>query len=235
MLHAYQQLHTEHLKKFPDANYINVALESAKALLEVLKSDPKSERLKDRQSFYLFERESSETIAKLKKHIDTLNKATPSGVIRHPRAGYENDSGIFSISETSGTKATTVFHLLNEPDTLLLEQAAEEKAKENSTEKSKYIGLPSERKKLMAMTMQHLDETPAVQNAQVRVMVVSGAVGVGKSYYSLQAARAIEDKYKGDQSFQKFHIRLCGCTEFPMTSLEGKIFFCSCHDFCLFR
>jgi tetratricopeptide (TPR) repeat protein len=222
VFHAYQQLHTEHLKKFPNPNYVNVALESAKVLLEVLKNDPQSERLKDKQSTYLFERESTEITAKLKKQIDALNKATPSGVIRHPRAGYENDSGIFSISETCGPKATTVFHLLNEPDTLLLEQAAEEKAKENNTEKSKYIGLPSERKKLMTMTMQHLNETSAAQNAQVRVIVVSGAVGVGKSYYSLQAARAIEDKYKGDQSFQKFHIRLRGCTEFPMTSLEAK-------------
>lgn len=247
VLHAFQQLHTAHLKLHPDAQYEEVILQSARLLLDILKGDPNNERSKDKQNEYLFERETAQTVDLIVNQIKILNDATPKQVVRHPRLKFDSRSGIMSASETCGPKASPVFHLLNDPDLILLEEAADKKALETKVEKPKYITLPNERRRLMAMGIQQMDEVPASVNAQVKVMIVSGSVGVGKvinyflpyisyfvfsiltlfffhhqSYFSLHLARTIEDKFRGDQSFQKFHLRLRCNSEFPMTSLEAK-------------
>jgi tetratricopeptide (TPR) repeat protein len=222
VFHAYQQMHTEYLLQKPNQQYLDVTIEAATLLLKILEADPQNARIGDKQNEYLFERETTETVDAIAKLLERMTAATPENVIRHPRQGFESKSGIMSSAETCGPKASTVFHLLNEPDLLLLEQEADQKAKQSNSEKAKHTSFPAERRRLLTMTCQQLEETPAAINAQVRVIVVSGSVGVGKSHYALHLSKVIEDRFKGDQSFQKFHIRLRSNTEFPMTHLEAK-------------
>ena len=207
--------------------------EACEFLVKVLENDPQFSRKQDAQNDYLFEREDREQVGTMKVRIlniqdavtrcntNTLNEVSRRKNLSaqkvfqfdlHSRV-YNSKNGVVQPEELTNDPRT--FHLIGHENS----GGRSQLQKKVFHVLNNQIAQQKEQSQLQGKNAPVISAADSLaRNAQQRlkVILVSGVTGVGKSNFALNLCRELCQQYP-DSNQRKFHLRLRANTKYSLT------------------
>ncbi|KAF0972200.1 hypothetical protein FDP41_009508 [Naegleria fowleri] len=215
---------------------VKTVSEAAEYLLEVLEKDPQFARKEDAQNDYMFEREDREQVGIMKirilniqRAVNTANANSENEVSKrknltfdqvfqfdlHSRM-YQSKNGVVHPDELTNDPRT--FHLIGNENSGGRVQLMKKLFHVLHTQIAQQKEIQSQQTGKVPLNPADSLARNAAQ--RLKVILVQGVTGVGKSNFCVQLCRELCKEFP-DNVQRKFHVRLRANTKFSLTTTEA--------------
>ncbi|KAL9654650.1 hypothetical protein ABK040_006712 [Willaertia magna] len=204
-------------------NVIKALVDAANFLISNLQNDPQFQRKEDAQNDYLFEREEKELIQKIIAKINAIQVSTEraneeAAQGSNGKATFQFDAHAKYYPKSAVSGVMLPEELTNDPRTFHL-VGHESFGGRSSMLKKVLLAMENQKEQAALSTSTNaFDSLAKAAQQRLKVILVNGVTGVGKSNFALHLCREI---CKENQIQRKYHLRLRANTKQSLTTTEA--------------